>query len=42
MRAKLYIDLEHWGLPFSLSVLPEFDLYIFTFLCFTFAVGEVP
>jgi hypothetical protein len=42
MRVKVYVDFEHLGLPFSLSVIPELNLFIFTFLCFTIAAGEVP
>ena len=41
---KVYIDFEHWGLPFSVSVIPDFGLYIFNilFLTISYKTGGFP
>lgn len=43
MGTKLYIDLNHWGLPFGYSCIDdEFGkVHFFAFLCLVLAIGDV-
>jgi len=36
---KVYTDFEHWGLPLSVSYVPEYKLWMISVLFLTIAVG---
>jgi hypothetical protein len=38
MRVRAYLDFEHWGLPFSLSLLGKDELIMFSVLFVTIAI----
>jgi hypothetical protein len=40
--AKVYLDFEHWGLPFSVSYIPEYNMFMVSILCITLAFGSPP
>lgn len=35
---RFYLDLEHWGVPFSVSILSKEELIMVSFLCVTLAI----
>jgi len=39
---RIYLDFEHWGLPLSVSYIPEYGMFMISILCVTLAFGSPP
>jgi hypothetical protein len=37
---RVYLDFEHWGLPVSVSYIPEYNMFMVSILCLTLAFGS--
>jgi hypothetical protein len=40
IMVRIYLDFEHWGLPLSVSYIPEYGMFMISVLCVTLAFGN--